>query len=241
MTNLPVSGPFKITCTYHQLGKHWACGHHTGIDIVSNNKLVYGTCNGVVHRVGYDKYYGNFIVVYNNADDTYHWFCHLAKCKVKIGDRINRTKVIGIMGSTGNSTGVHLHYEIRLSCNKYDMTSNPAVYIGIPNKVGFYHSDNYQIDKKQTKISDTVLIPCKDTGARNSQAHGVLIEIESDMPFVGTVIKQIWVYESTVSDNCTKVKGTVAHDSGDRFIVDLDVLEESAIDKQVWISKGSVA
>lgn len=241
MTNLPVSGPFKITCIYHQLGKHWACGHHTGIDIVSNNKLVYGTCNGVVHRVGYDKYYGNFIVVYNNADDTYHWFCHLARCKVKIGDRINRTKVIGVMGSTGNSTGVHLHYEIRLSCNKYDMTSNPAAYMGIPNKVGFYHSDNYQIDKKQTKLSDTVLIPCKDTGARNSQAHGVLIEIESDMPFVGTCIKQIWVYESTLSDNYTKVKGTVAHDSGDRFIVDLDVLEESAIDKQVWISKGSVA
>lgn len=218
----------------------WAAGHHTGIDLVSYNKLVYGTCNGVVHRVGYDKSYGNFIVVYNNADDTYHWFCHLAKYNVKIGDRINRTKVIGVMGSTGNSTGVHLHYEIRLSCNKYDMTSNPAVYMGIPNKVGFYHSDNYQIDKKQTKIGSVVLIPCKDTGARNSQAHAVLIEIESDMQFVGTCIKQIWVYESTLSDNYTKVKGTVAHDSGDRFIVDLDVLEESAIDKQVWISKGSV-
>ena len=239
MTNLPVAGQFKVTCEYHRPGK-WAAGHHTGIDLVSYNRLVYGTCDGVVHRVGFDKSYGNFIVVYNNQDDTYHWFCHLAKYNVKIGDKINRTRVIGIMGSTGNSTGVHLHFEIRLSCNKYDMTSNPAVYMGIPNKVGFYNSDNYHITKKQTKVSDTVRIHCKDTGARNAQAHAALIEIESDMPFVGSTNKQIWVYESTLSANNTKVKGKVAHDAGDRFIVELDVLEESAIDKQVWISKGCV-
>lgn len=240
MTNLPVSGPFKITCEYHKSGKNWACGHHTGIDIVSYNRLVYGTCNGVVHRAGFDKSYGNFIVVYNESDDTYHWFCHLASYRVKIGDKINRTKVIGVMGSTGNSTGVHLHFEIRLSCNKYDVTSNPAVYMGIPNKVGFYNSNNYQIDNKETKVSDIVRIPCKDTGARNAQAHAALIEIESDIPFVGSCIKQIWVYESTLSANNTKVKGVVAHDSGDRFIVDLDVTEESSVDKQVWISKGGV-
>ena len=239
MTNLPITGNFKVTCEYHRPGK-WAAGHHTGIDLVSYNKLVYGTCDGVVHRVGYDKSYGNFIVVYNNADDTYHWFCHLSKYNVKVGDIINRTKVIGVMGSTGNTTGVHLHFEIRLSCNKYDKTSNPAAYMGIPNKVGLYDSYNYKIDKKETKISNVVWIPCKDTGARNSQAHAALIEIESDMPCAGSCIKQIWVYESTLSKNCTKVKGIVAHDSGDRFIVELDVLEESAFDKQVWISKGSV-
>ena len=218
----------------------WAAGHHTGIDLVSYNKLVYGTCDGVVHRVGFDKSYGNFIVVYNNQDDTYHWFCHLSKYNVKIGDKINRTRVIGIMGSTGNSTGVHLHFEIRLSCNKYDMTSNPAAYMGIPNKVGFYNSDNYHITKKSTQVADVVRIPCKDTGARNSEAHAALIEIESDMPFVGTCNKQVWVYESTLSANNTRVKGTVAHDAGDRFIVELDVLEESAVDKQIWISKGCV-
>ena len=240
MTNLPITGIFKVTCEYHRPGK-WAAGHHTGIDLVSYNKLVYGTCDGVVHRVGYDKSYGNFIVVYNNADDTYHWFCHLSKYNVKVGDRINRTKVIGVMGSTGNTTGVHLHFEIRLSCNKYDKTSNPAAYMGIPNKVGLYDSDNYKIDKKETKISNVVWIPCKDTGRRNSQPDAALIEIESDKPFVGTCNKQIWVYESSLSKNCTKVKGIIAHDSGDRFIVELDVLEESVFDKQVWISKGSVA
>lgn len=240
MTNLPVSGPFRVTCEYHKQGNNWACGHHTGIDLVSYNRLVYGTCDGVVHRVGFDKYYGNYIDVYNKNDDTHHWFCHLASYKVKIGDKINRTRVIGVMGSTGNSTGVHLHFEIRLACNKYDKTSNPAAYMGIPNKVDYYNSINYQINNKKTQVSGLVWLSCKDTHARNAGAHASLIEIDSDIPFTGTATKQIWVFDSTLSPDKTKVRGTVAHDAGDRFLVELDVLEESAYDKQVWISKAAV-
>lgn len=239
MTNLPVSGLFKVTCEYHKNG-NWAAGHHTGIDLVSYNRLVYGTCNGIVHRVGYDKSYGNYIVVYNESDDTYHWFCHLASYKVKVGDKVNRTRVIGVMGSTGNSTGVHLHYEIRLSCNKYDMTSNPAAYMGIPNRVGFYNSINYSIDKKKTEVGDKVFIECLDTGAKHDAAGTSLIQVESDVPYVGTVIKQIWVYDSTLKDNKTKVQATICHDSGDRFIIELDTEDESASDRQIWISKGCV-
>lgn len=239
MTNLPVSGSFRITCEYHRRGK-WAAGHHTGIDIVSYNRLVYGTCNGVVHRVGFDKSYGNFIVVYNESDDTYHWFCHLAKYNVKVGDKINRSRVIGVMGSTGNSTGVHLHFEIRLSCNKYDMTSNPATYMGVPNKVGYYHSDNFSIDKVKSQVGDSVYINCKFTGATHGDIHTSLIEVDSDIPFVGSIPKQIWVYDSTLNDDKTKVKCLIAHDSGDRFIVELDTENDSASDRQIWVSKGGI-
>lgn len=49
------------------------------------------------------------------------------------------------MGATGNVTGAHLHYEIRNASNKYGDDQNPAIYMGIPNKVGIYESDDYQI------------------------------------------------------------------------------------------------
>lgn len=63
----------------------------------------------------------------------------------KKGDTVNRTSIIGIMGATGNVTGAHLHYEIRNASNKYGDDQNPATYMGIPNKVGIYESNDYQI------------------------------------------------------------------------------------------------
>ena len=76
MTNLPITGIFNVTCEYGRKGK-WACGHHTGIDLICDNDKIYSSCDGTVVRTGYDKSYGNFIVVKNNTDNTFHWFCHL--------------------------------------------------------------------------------------------------------------------------------------------------------------------
>ena len=77
--------------------------------------------------------------------ERFHWFCHLQSISRKVGNRVNRASIIGIMGATGNVTGPHLHYEIRNASNKYGDDQNPADYMGIPNKVGVYESDNYQI------------------------------------------------------------------------------------------------
>lgn len=156
MTNLPLTGIFNVTCEYGRKG-NWAKGSHTGIDLTCNNDKIYSSCDGRVVRTGYDKSYGNFIVVKNNTDNTYHWFCHLSKILVKNGN-VNRKTIIGIMGSTGNSTGKHLHFEIRKASNKYGDDINPCYWLGIENKVqSGLNSENFQLkenDKKTLNVGD---------------------------------------------------------------------------------------
>lgn len=165
MTNLPITGKFNVTCEYGRKGK-WACGHHTGIDLTCNNDKIYSSCNGTVVRTGYDKSYGNFIVIKNNTDNTYHWFCHLSKILVTNGN-VNRKTIIGIMGSTGNSTGKHLHFEIRNSSNKYGDDRNPADYMGIPNKVGNYNTSNYQISENTNNQTNELKTLARNTNLRD--------------------------------------------------------------------------
>lgn len=149
-TNIPLTGKFKVTCIYHKKGNNWSAGWHTGIDLIGSDNI-YSSCNGQVVRTGFDTSYGNFIVVKNNGDGKYHWFCHLSKIYKKTGQEVLRTTVIGKMGATGNVTGKHLHFEIRNASNKYNDNSNPATYMGIPNKVGWYNSSNYQINTSELK------------------------------------------------------------------------------------------
>lgn len=152
-TNIPFTGRFKVTCEYGRKG-NWAAGRHTGIDLVGlSSKVVYATCDGTVSRTGFDNSYGNFVVVKGN-DGYYHWFCHLASISASVGQKVTRVSKLGIMGSTGNSTGPHTHYEIRTPENKYGKDINPATFMGIPNVVGTYHSADYP--QKITNAVDTV-------------------------------------------------------------------------------------
>lgn len=150
-TNIPLTGKIRVTCEYKRKG-NWAAGWHTGIDMVCDNDTIYGTCDGTVSKIGVDKSYGNYITV-KAPDGKYHWFCHLSKVTCKVGDKISRTTKIGVMGNTGNSTGKHLHFEIRNSSNKYADTISPAGYMGIPNKVGSYDTNNYQIKNTSSDSS----------------------------------------------------------------------------------------
>lgn len=160
-TNIPLTGDFRVTCEYKRKG-NWAAGWHTGIDLVGEEKI-YSSCNGKVIKTGYDKSYGNYIVVKNDTDGRHHWFCHLSKIIIGIGKKVSKTTVIGIMGSTGNSTGKHLHFEIRNASNKYADNSNPADYMGIPNKVGSYNSANYKINTSASELKTLAI----DTNLRD--------------------------------------------------------------------------
>lgn len=142
MTNLPVTNEFTITATYGQQGKYWVGGHQ-GIDIVAPNKAIYATCNGTVRVVNYDKGgWGRYVTV-GDDNGLVHIFCHLENnsVRVKSGDKVNRTTVIGVMGTTGNSTGVHLHYQI----NRNGVSINPCDHLGIPNQKGTYNGKDYEL------------------------------------------------------------------------------------------------
>ena len=159
MTNLPVTDEFQITATYGQQGPHWASGHK-GIDFYSENDAIYSTCDGTVRVVAFDNNgWGQYVSIGDNEGNR-HIFCHLASgsVKVKVGDKVNRLTVIGRMGSTGNSTGIHLHYQIN---NKNNIPIDPTSYLGIPNRKGTYKSEQFEIkeghdlaDERITKFND---------------------------------------------------------------------------------------
>lgn len=158
-TNIPLTGVFNVTCEYKRKNSEklkWIAGFHTGIDLTGSD-TIYGTCDGVVTKIGIDKSYGNYITIKDNKTDKYHWFCHLSKVTCKEGDKITRVSKIGVMGSTGKVTGKHLHYEIRNFTNKYGDTSDPAKYMGINNKVGTYNSEDYTLESSTNDLNSEVI------------------------------------------------------------------------------------
>ena len=140
MANLPIIGKFKITAVFGQSGKYWANGHK-GIDIVSDDKNIYSTCDGTVRVVAFDENgWGQYVSI-GDANGRRHIFCHLAKnsVKVNVGDKVTNKTIIGIMGATGNVTGTHLHYQLQDG----DVVIDPTLYLGVPNVVGSYDSKDF--------------------------------------------------------------------------------------------------
>lgn len=85
---------------------------HQGLDIsASKGQAVYATADGRVESTGYQGEYGNLIVVAHDFGITTR-YGHLSGFNVKPGQTVHRGDVIGYVGSTGRSTGPHLHYEI---------------------------------------------------------------------------------------------------------------------------------
>ncbi|WP_165971913.1 M23 family metallopeptidase [Paenibacillus piri] len=85
---------------------------HSGYDISAPfNSKVYATADGIVQSTGSDANHGNNIVL-SHADGLRTWYMHLNKINVEKGDEVQKGQVIGYVGSTGRSTGNHLHYEV---------------------------------------------------------------------------------------------------------------------------------
>ncbi|MBS1796808.1 MAG: M23 family metallopeptidase [Acidobacteria bacterium] len=88
---------------------------HPGMDIDGEKgDTVIAPANGTVIKAGWTGGYGNMIEIdHGNGISTRYG--HLSKIEVQVGDSIQRGQLIGLIGSTGRSTGPHLHYELRLN------------------------------------------------------------------------------------------------------------------------------
>lgn len=94
-------------------GIRGASTNHKGVDIggVGTTTSVLATKAGVVQTSAYSSSYGNYVVIYHGPGNT-TLYAHMSSRSVKEGDTVTQGQVIGITGSTGISSGAHLHYEI---------------------------------------------------------------------------------------------------------------------------------
>lgn len=96
---------------------------HQGLDIgIDIGTGVHSTMPGKVTYAGWNNEgYGNLVIVDNGTYQTYYG--HLSSVNVGVGDTVSSGDVVGLSGSTGNSTGPHLHYEVRVDGKRVDPTS----------------------------------------------------------------------------------------------------------------------
>ena len=120
----PLSG--KVTSEFgeREVLSEVMSADHKGIDIAANSGTsIKAAMSGTVTVAEENSEYGKFIKIVNQ--DVMTVYAHCKKLKVKVGDEVKIGQTIATVGSTGKSTGPHLHFEIRLS-NRY---INPRLLI----------------------------------------------------------------------------------------------------------------
>lgn len=125
----PVPG-YPVSTPYGIRGQHWtACGWHTGTDIAAPQGAdVVAARPGTVVFVNYGSSFGVQIAVRQNGTEDF--YAHLARVDVNGGDWVEAGQLIGAVGSTGNSTGPHLHLESHTGHGwRCDWMTDPAVAI----------------------------------------------------------------------------------------------------------------
>ena len=115
----PVNG--KISCRFGQQRGYY----HTGLDIAtSTGTPIKVVADGTVSYAAYHYSYGNLLII-NHANGVQTYYAHCSKLYVSVGQKVSQGQTIAAVGSTGNSTGPHLHLEIRVN----GTAQNPQNYL----------------------------------------------------------------------------------------------------------------
>ncbi|MER5889194.1 M23 family metallopeptidase [Streptomyces sp. NPDC001941] len=123
---------YTLSATFGKGGNMWAHKHSgqdfavpvgTPVEAVHGGTVVKAGPNGA----GDGPAYGNAIVI-RHADHTFSQYAHLSKVQVRVGQHVDTGQRIALSGNTGNSSGPHLHFEIRTTPN-YGSAINPVAYL----------------------------------------------------------------------------------------------------------------
>ena len=118
---LPIKSSFRYTSGF---GPRWG-RMHNGTDFAgAYGTPIYATADGVVTSSGWGSGYGRLVKIQHEFGIETR-YAHLARLRVKVGQRVSRGQRIGDMGNSGRSTGTHLHYEVRVGGKPV----NPMIYI----------------------------------------------------------------------------------------------------------------
>lgn len=119
-------------------GRNIGAGHeyHYGIDIAnSTGTPIVASADGVVFKAGALSTYGNVVMITHNIDGATYTtvYAHMSRIAASNGDSVKKGEVIGYIGSTGRSTGPHLHFEIHKGAwvNQATGAMNPLQFISI--------------------------------------------------------------------------------------------------------------
>ncbi|MEN3972970.1 M23 family metallopeptidase [Sphingomicrobium sp. XHP0235] len=117
---------------------------HAGIDLAGPiGTPILATADGVVKRAGRNSGgYGNLVEV-DHGNGIITRYAHMSKIDVRAGDRVSRGQPVGKMGSTGRSTGSHLHYEVRIDGRSV-------------NPIPFMESTDYLVALRDADASDAM-------------------------------------------------------------------------------------
>ncbi|WP_236241260.1 LysM peptidoglycan-binding domain-containing M23 family metallopeptidase [Streptomyces sp. CC228A] len=117
-----------VTTPYRASGSMWSSGYHTGVDFAAGSgSTVKAVGPGTVVSAGWSGAYGNEVVI-KHTDGNYSQYAHLSSLSVSAGQTVSGGQQIGLSGSTGNSTGPHLHFEIRTAPG-YGSDIDPLAYL----------------------------------------------------------------------------------------------------------------
>ncbi|GGS38470.1 LysM peptidoglycan-binding domain-containing M23 family metallopeptidase [Streptomyces badius] len=118
----------NVTTQYRASGASWSSGYHTGSDFqAATGTPVLAIGPGTVVSAGNSGAYGNEVVI-QHEDGMYSQYAHQSALNVSVGQTVTGGQQIGLSGSTGNSTGPHLHFEVRTGPS-YGSDVDPIAYL----------------------------------------------------------------------------------------------------------------